>query len=170
MWLTICRCKKKKCWLMNSHSVSPPLLVCVSSKRGSVVTGGVFKRNGLRLVPLNNGSLGAGKRGPGTNVAIMLMVRITGDSHYWPELGLLCRADHPAAAASIREAWHFGHQGWLGWWAAGGRQDKGICPLLITIQRLSAGPPHPSAPLPPSLAASVVDWYLWTVFFFTTQV
>lgn len=33
-------------------------------------------------MPLNNGSLGAGERGPGTNVAIMLMVRITEDSHY----------------------------------------------------------------------------------------
>lgn len=36
----------------------------------------------LRLLPLNNGSLGAGKRGPGTNVVIMLMVRITRDGHY----------------------------------------------------------------------------------------
>lgn len=33
-------------------------------------------------MPLNNGSSGAGERGPGTNVAIMLMVRITGDAHY----------------------------------------------------------------------------------------
>ena len=52
-------------------------------------------------MPLNNSSLGARKHGPGTNVAIMLMVRITGDSHYWHSPGLLCRADRPAAAASI---------------------------------------------------------------------
>lgn len=31
---------------------------------------------------LNNGSLGEGKHDPGTNVIIMLMVRITGDGHY----------------------------------------------------------------------------------------
>lgn len=55
-------------------------------------------------MPLNKGSLGAEKRGPGTNVAIMLMVRITGDSNYWPYLRLLYRDDHPAAAALITEA------------------------------------------------------------------
>lgn len=66
--------------LMNSRSVFPrSSSVCLQS--GSVVSGGASKRE-LWLVPLNNSSLGAEKRGPGTNVAIMLMVRITGDSHY----------------------------------------------------------------------------------------
>lgn len=55
----------------------------------------------LRLLPLNNGSLGAGKRGPGTNVAIMLMVRITRDGHYGPHLRLVCRGDRPATAALV---------------------------------------------------------------------
>lgn len=81
-------------------------------------------KKGLWLVPLNNGSLGAGKRGPGTNVAIMLMVRITGDIHYWPYLRLLCRADCPAGTVSVAEALRFGHQGQLGWWAARDRQEE----------------------------------------------
>lgn len=76
--------------------------------------GGAFKEE-LRLLPfLTMVPLGAGKRGPGTNVAIMVMVRITGPSHYRLHLGLPGAADCPAvAAASIVERQHFGHQGWL---------------------------------------------------------
>lgn len=79
-------------WIARLCSPSPP----VSVFKAFVATGGVFKK-GLKLVPLNNGSLGAEKHGPGTNVAIMLMVRITADSHYWPYLKLLCRADDLSA-------------------------------------------------------------------------
>lgn len=79
-------------WIARLCSPSPP----VSVFKAFVATGGVFKK-GLKLVPLNNGSLGAEKRGPGTNVAIMLMVRITADSHYWPYLKLLCWADDLSA-------------------------------------------------------------------------
>lgn len=66
---------------MNSRSVLPvsPPLLRLQSVCG--ISGGVFNRAPW-LLPLNNGSLGAAKRDPGTNVAIMLMVRITADGHY----------------------------------------------------------------------------------------
>lgn len=81
MWISTLKNKNTTCAdvrLMNSRSVFSSS-VCLQSR--SVTSGGAFKKE-LRLVPLNNGSLGAEERGPGTNVAIMLMVRITGDSHY----------------------------------------------------------------------------------------
>lgn len=122
MWICILKNKNTTCAdirLMNSQSV---LSLCSSECLQSVSGQWRSLKKELWRVPLNNGSLGAGKRGPGTNVAIMLMVRITGDDHYWPYLRLLCRADCPAATASIAEAQRFAHQGWLGWWAAGDRQ------------------------------------------------
>lgn len=115
--------------LMNSRSVFPlSSSVCLQSVSRICGQQRSLKKE-LWLVPLNNGSLGAGKRGPGTNVAIMLMARITGDSHYWPHLRLLCRADCPAAAASFAEAQNFGHQGWLAWWAVGDRQEEASAQL-----------------------------------------
>lgn len=85
MWITTLKNKNTTnadVRLMNSPSVlSLSSCVCLQGSVRSVTTGGVLKK-GLRLVPLNNSTPGAGKRGPGTNVAIMLMVRITADSHY----------------------------------------------------------------------------------------
>lgn len=63
---------------MNSRSV---LSLSSAVRLQSVATERSLERS-CGLVPLDNGSSGAGERGPGTNVAIMLMVRITGDAHY----------------------------------------------------------------------------------------
>lgn len=138
---------------MNSWSVFPSLLLCGSSKcqwdqwplEESLIE--------LRLLPLNNGSLGAAKRGPGTNVAIMLMVRITGDGHYWPHLGLACRGK-PSSHCSHGRGKRFGYQGLLRWWAVGRLGSGGIGPVN-SIQQPSFPPPFPS-----SLAVPVVVW--WT--------
>ena len=67
---------------MNSWSVFPSLLLCVSSKRRWDQWPLEETLIELRLLPLNNGSQGAAKRGPGTNASIMLIARITGDGHY----------------------------------------------------------------------------------------
>lgn len=115
-------------------------------------TAGVFKaqlnprpQEESRLVPSNNRSLGAGKRGPGTNVAIMVMVKITGDGHYWHSSRLLWSM-RPAAAGSHHESPPKKRQGKLVWQAAGGRRGS-ICPLLIII--------------PPSFTAAVLNRCFW---------
>lgn len=74
--------------LMNSWSVFP-LSFCVFKALSGLFAWGGSLRNQLCLMPSDNSSLGAGERGPGTNVAIMLMVRITEDSHYWHKPVLL---------------------------------------------------------------------------------
>lgn len=129
VWISTLKNKKTTCAdtrLMNSQSVSP---LCLSECLQSVSGQWRSLKKELWLVPLNNGSLGAGKRGPGTNVAIMLMVRITGDGHYWPYIGLLCSADCSAATASIVETQRLAHHDWLGWWAMGDRQEEASAQL-----------------------------------------
>lgn len=135
---------------MNSRSVFPSLLLCVSSKRPWDQWPREESLIELRLLPWNNGSLGAAKRGPGTNVAIMLMVRITGDGHYWPHLVLACRGK-PSRRGRGKL---FGDQGLLRWCAVGRLGSGGICPVNI-IQQPSFPPSFPS-----SLALPVVVW--WT--------
>lgn len=138
---------------MNSRSVFPSLLLCVSSKRRWDQWPLEESLIELRLLSLNNGSLGAAKRGPGTNVAIMLMVRITADGHYWPHLGLARRGE-PSGHRSRGCRKRFGYQGSLRWWAVGRLGSGGICPVNI-IQQPSFPPAFPS-----SLAVPVVVW--WT--------